>query len=258
MGVDLLVQEQLVPYTIEDGHRRPPTGGGAALVEDRAIQEGEREAHSMGTVTVGSVFVVKEIVGGPRPNPLPLLARNKQRGATQTLPRRQVLAALRRRWKAGLADLEPGRVTIRANSAATLDLGMSPEGDLGMGSRQGDKLLEHWCYHDRVIVQEPDAFSASCEGSCGSEVAARAESRVVVGKNDQEVRVGTGESRLQSFPRTVVDDDCAMREGFVAGEGLQTAPSGSRVSEVHQNDGRRCWINGCWNVGQCSSQSVRN
>jgi hypothetical protein len=39
--VDLAMQEQAIPHTIEGGHWGPPSCGGAAFMEDRVVQEGE-------------------------------------------------------------------------------------------------------------------------------------------------------------------------------------------------------------------------
>jgi hypothetical protein len=39
--VNLTMQEQAIPHAIEGGHWGPPSCGGASLMEDRVVQEGE-------------------------------------------------------------------------------------------------------------------------------------------------------------------------------------------------------------------------
>jgi hypothetical protein len=126
-------------------------------------------------------------------------------------------------WRGGkvyLIGFIPCRVTVRPDSAAVLALGVTPEGDFGMGLGQQDELLDHGGLDDCVIIQEPDAFRSFLISPSGSEVATCTEPGVLMGGEHQEVRMDVAESCCQSVPGTVVDDDGTMGEGFVKGQGL--------------------------------------
>jgi hypothetical protein len=109
-------------------------------------------------------------------------------------------------------------LTVSANASATFGLSVRPEGDIWMGLRECDQFPQHRRLDDGIVIQKPDARCALLECCIRTQVASRAEPRILPKGEDLQSLMGLFKGCCEVIPGTVIHDDHPMWKGFVPGK----------------------------------------
>lgn len=107
---------------------------------------------------------------------------------------------------------------VSANASATFGLSVCPEGDLWMGLRKCDQFPQHRRLDHGIVIQEPDAWRALLECGIRTQVASRAEPRILSRGKDHQGLVDLLKGCCEVVPGTVIHNDHPVRKGFMPGK----------------------------------------